>query len=428
MFQFTTETIINSAFDSNRKTPKFFADGKQFVVTRVGKFNPDCCSKVTRTVYAAPSIESLTNGLNTPAGVVTGLNGGSVLRLDIKLKRVDSYRSDYANDMTYNSKQLDYEITLGGVSTAATTDTLETIAKKFIAVVNKEVSQSDNAYIDIKWENNALVISCVDPFQKFVSAEIQLVHTPLNSTTGYYSLTGLDTYETVVDLIATASEFVAGNPGFGTFFQLVKNHRLPTQDNTHWLANNREERPVPGGKYNQYAVTQSIVRDNMGLSAVGMQVTSVTNHIFYVLDTLAADFEAALKAAKFEVVDLIKANGTYIPNAEVQDVDLDLWTNLNKDQLTAGTKQINFTIEDLPKSSTVTIKQANAALAYYYPGMDPDADGYNKVADYVIDANGNFEDGTNVYSVLGMPGEPIKIDIFKQGEDTPFKTIEYTVA
>lgn len=427
MFQFTTETIINSAFDSNGKTPKFFADGKQFVVTRVGKFNPDCCSKVTRTVYAASSIESLTNGLNTPAGVVTGLNGGSVLRLDIKLKRVDSYRSDYANDMTYNSKQLDYEITLGGVSTAATTDTLETIAKKFIAVVNKEVAQSDNAYIDIEWKNNALVISCVDPFQRFVSAEIQLVHTPLNSTTGYYSLTGLDTYETVVDLIATASEFVAGNPGFGTFFQLVKNHRLPTQDNTHWLANNREERPVPGGKYNQYAVTQSIVRDNMGLSAVGMQVTSVTNHIFYVLDTLAADFEKALEDAKFEVVDLIKASGAYVDNSGKQIVGIDenLFGGRDTSKDTAGMKQVNFTIDNLPKNGEVTIDQKNIAYDIFYNQTA----GTGKQADYATTADGKFaEDNTNVYSVLALPNYPIKITVTDKATTEVIKVIEYTVA
>lgn len=417
MYQFTTETIINSNKDSNGKLAKFFADGKYFRVTRVGNFNKDCCSKVTKTKYEAPVIEELTvdfNGKFTPVK-------DNIYRLTVNLYRVDSNRSDYANDLTYNAKQLFYE------AKADDTDVDKLIAK-FIKCWKYEVTTDDNVYVEISTPSTKkLTIKCTDPYQRIGLATIDLIHTPLNGTAQYTSLTGLDSFETVVN-INKEGVLTKGNIGFGTFFQLVKNHRLPSIDNTYWLAVNREERPVPGGQYNEYQLTSSIVRENMGISAVGMQVTSTTNHIFYVLTSIASDFEAALKAAKFEIVDAVKANGTYIPNAEVQDVDLDLWVNLDKDQLTAGTKQINFTIEDLPKSSTVTIKQANAALAYYYPGMDPDADGYNKVADYVIDANGNFSDGTNVYNVLGMPGEPIKIDIFKQGEDTPFKTIEYTVA
>lgn len=417
MYQFTTETIINSKFDSNGKLAKFFADGKYFRVTRVGNFNKDCCSKVTKTKYEAPVIEELTvdfNGKFTPVK-------DNIYRLTVNLYRVDSNRSDYANDLTYNAKQLFYE------AKAEDTDVDKLIAK-FIKCWKYEVTTDDNVYVEISTPSTKkLTIKCTDPYQRIGLATIDLIHTPLNGTAQYTSLTGLDSFETVVNL-SKEGTLTKGNVGFGTFFQLVKNHRLPSIDNTYWLAVNREERPVPGGQYNEYQLTSSIVRENMGISAVGMPVTSTTNHIFYVLTSIASDFEAALKAAKFEIVDAVKANGTYLPNAEVQDIDLELWVNLNKNKLTAGTKQINFTIEDLPKSSTVTIKQANAALAYYYPGMDPDADGYNKVADYVIDANGNFDDGTNVYSVLGMPGEPIKVDIFKQGEDTPFKTIEYTVA
>jgi hypothetical protein len=101
----------------------------------------------------------------------------------------------------------------------------------------------------------------------------------------------------VADLLNTATK-TEGNVGFGTTRQLMKNHRLPTIENTYWFATHKDERPVPGGKYNQYQLTLTTVRPNMGMSAVGQEVKSVTNHIFYILQGDAANaFEAQAKLA-----------------------------------------------------------------------------------------------------------------------------------
>lgn len=420
MYQFTTETIINSNKDSNGKLAKFFADGKYFRVTRVGNFNKDCCSKVTRTKYEAPVIEELVTDLsNLKSGATFVPVKDNIYRLTINLYRVDSNRSDYANDLTYNAKQLFYE------AKADDTDVDKLIAK-FIKCWKYEVTTDDNVYVEISTPSTKkLTIKCTDPYQRIGLATIDLIHTPLNGTAQYTSLTGLDSFETVVNL-SKEGTLTKGNVGFGTFFQLVKNHRLPSIDNTYWLAVNREERPVPGGQYNEYQLTSSIVRENMGISAVGMPVTSTTNHIFYVLTSIASDFEAALKAAKFEIVDAVKASGAYDKNGvQVVGVDENLFGGRDKSKDTAGMKQINFTIDNLPKSGEVQIKQENDAYDIFYG----QAEGTGKTGTYTTTADGLFtEDNTNVYSVIALPGYPVKVTITDTTTSEIIKVIEYTVA
>jgi hypothetical protein len=78
----------------------------------------------------------------------------------------------------------------------------------------------------------------------------------------------------------------------------MKNHRLPTIANTSWFASHQDERPIPGGKYNQYQMTIETERDNMGTSVVGQTAISKTNHIFYILDgEVSTAFEKAVKDA-----------------------------------------------------------------------------------------------------------------------------------
>ena len=307
MFQFTTETIINSAKLDNGKD-RFVYDGtnKVFRVMTTGNYpvKPDGtgASQITKTVYEAPVIEKIEFDTLDFSQLSVDANS-NIFRLSVVLMKVDENPSDYVDATTLAQKQLWYE----GIGCDG-----EEVLDSIKAGYDKEVQATANPYILIEKGTNKWTISCVDPSQKFVKVELQQVFTPLNATTGYTSLTGYDTFKVVADLLATAKDgktFTEGNVGFGTTRQLMKNHRLPTIENTYWFATHKDERPVPGGKYNQYQLTLTTVRPNMGMSAVGQEVKSVTNHIFYILQGDAitnADqtgFEDVAKAAGLTIVE-----------------------------------------------------------------------------------------------------------------------------
>ena len=104
---------------------------------------------------------------------------------------------------------------------------------------------------------------------------------------------------------------------------------------------NLDENPIIGAKYNQYTIHYCTNRGVLGTNAVGDTVKSVTTHVFYVNQNVAADFETAL--AKIGTV-LAVAPGTKTPdpgivNAETlsQEVtQLKTQVAAKQDKLTAG--------------------------------------------------------------------------------------------
>lgn len=290
MFQFTKERIINSVlydgldvFQAGTDVLRVIPGDNFYKDSKLGK-----TSKVVKTAYQAPVYEKLVSTVD----ISKADKNSNIFRLSVVLKKVDEYQSDYMDATTYNHKQLWYE---GKGSTAA-----EVVADLIKAVKN-EKNQSANVYVSVEGTGSQLTITCTDYAQKLVSVELQQVFAPLNSTTGYTTLTGAESYQVLQDLLAAgiaAGTLTNGTVGFGTTRQLMKNHRLPTIANTSWFASHQDERPVPGGKYNQYQMTIETERDNMGTSAVGQTVISKTNHIFYILDgDVSKAFEDAVKAA-----------------------------------------------------------------------------------------------------------------------------------
>lgn len=285
MYQFTTETIINSALDSNGVLAKYSYDDANniFKVSRVGNFKASEVLSCYKNAYVAPVKEKIVKTVTTTP------TSTKVYRLAIRLKRQDSFVSDYANDLSYNALQKYYEVT--GVSTAAG------LVTAFVAAINKEARLKDNIYITpTDGGSAALTLELVDEYTHFVSCEIQEVSTP--------TLTGYDTFTTLEDLLATGT-LTKGVEGFGTVKQIMKNLRIPTIATTNWTAINQEERPVAGGQYTQYSLKIKTNRGSMGMNVVGQEVSSVTDHVFYVLSTLVSGFETALTEAGIQIVNAL---------------------------------------------------------------------------------------------------------------------------
>lgn len=283
MYQFTTETIINSNLDSNGVLAKYSGANNIFSVSRVGNFKSNEVLSCFKNAYVDPVKEKIVKTITTVP------TASKVYRLSIKLKRVNSYVSEYANDMSYNALQKYYEIT--GVSTAAG------LVTAFVSLINKEAKLKDIVYVTpTDGGSAALTLEVVDEYTRFIEVLIQEVSS--------VSLTGYDTYTTLEDVLATGT-LTVGKEGFGTVKQITKNLRLPTLANTNWTAINQEEKPVAGGQYTQYSLKIKTNRGSMGMNVVGQEVSSVTDHIFYVLSTLVSGFETALTNAGISIVSAV---------------------------------------------------------------------------------------------------------------------------
>lgn len=87
-----------------------------------------------------------------------------------------------------------------------------------------------------------------------------------------------------------------GQNGFGTYSQLIKDLRLPTAPNNHWLSVNKNEMPVVGSLYTQYIITYyAPSTSNPSFTAVGNRSMSETTHVFWVKSDLIKDWEDLLK-------------------------------------------------------------------------------------------------------------------------------------
>ena len=79
-----------------------------------------------------------------------------------------------------------------------------------------------------------------------------------------------------------------GENSFGTYSQIVKDLRLPTIENSHWLHIRQAETPIIGAIYDQYIIEYCAPASNEGLAAVGQKLESHTTHVFWVNKNAAA--------------------------------------------------------------------------------------------------------------------------------------------
>ena len=284
MYQFTKETIINSNLDSNGTSTRFSASNGVFNVLRSGNFKAVEVLSCYKNGYVAPEKEKLVKTIAL-SPIAT-----KVYRLYVKLNRINSYTSDFSNDMSYNALEKYYEVT--GVAADLVAPAANLVAA-FETIINKENRIKDNPYFTVSKDSDELTLKVVDEYTHFVKVEIQEIIT--TSVTGYDSFT-------VVEDVLGGGTLTPGKEGFGTIKQITKNLRLPTLANTNWLALNQEEKPVAGGQYTQYSIKIMTNRGDMGgVSAMGQNVESITTHIFYVLSTLISDWEKALATAGISI-------------------------------------------------------------------------------------------------------------------------------
>lgn len=271
MFQYTNTIVLNSLKDVTTGLNKIVKDSDYVEVRRVNKYLKSNVSAMYKRAASDPVIGKAEFTITNP--------GAGIYRLKLYMRLSGSQNSYYANDFVFKGKPFVYEFRIASASTGAAD-----VAKEIKRVIDKIQAFYGDKYIKVETSGTKLTIHGVDEYQLFTEAKIQKLNTAANNP-----LTN-EVFEDVIEGTITKSV-----EGFGTYTHILKDLRLPTIEARKFEAVNQEELPVPGAKYNQYIIEYKVDRGLFGGAAVGQQVTSKTTHVFYVLDSLATEFETALE-------------------------------------------------------------------------------------------------------------------------------------
>lgn len=321
MFEFTTQTVFNKIVKTtendvrSKSAPKGYnvivKDTAKGPEVRIGntRFNHD---NVLDIQVKNHTPENLAKAEVDLAKLITLVTANSqdvqegnyriVLYVGLSMNSQDSF---YANPFVYKGKPLFVEFPI----TAA--DTAETAAARLVKIANKYLLftaqekildvtadegvvtfEGTNGYqifkqiLVQKYDPNASQIDCCNNNGDFVTIMkgVPVTYT-VDSSTGEVTVgeKTLD-FDGLRDL---ADDEIAIEPGIEAFLDynwMTHNLRLPTLANTNWWTANKSELPVVGGEYVQFIIRMCAKRLGVSGSVVGHETTSVTTHVFYVLD------------------------------------------------------------------------------------------------------------------------------------------------
>lgn len=288
-YDFTSTFIVNTNQDSSGKALWSATPASAGPPAVVGSFNfkrslnflEPRVAMINKRAYSAPQLAKAVIDLTT-------LTDNGHYRLALYIRLSGSVNSYYSNDLVFKGvpRYVEFEKTAS--------DTAATLATKIANQIRKWQVMYDHAIITAVANGNNIELNATDEYQRFTKVDIELYN---ESSTALYA----PHFEVVQSAkLATDPEYdgkntiTQGVEGFGTYEFILHNLRLPTIENSRWESITGAEMPVPGGTYNQYTIHYVANRGTFVGGAIGQLVKSKTTHVFYVLTSLAADFEAAL--------------------------------------------------------------------------------------------------------------------------------------
>ena len=300
MFQYTNTILVNSATDSSG-LPKWTSQAEDtasdpvvqgvFNYKRVNKFIKDNVvdSVIYKRVGYNPVMSTATITIPTSVTSTPGL-----YRVALYLRYAQGNRNSFfANDMTFYGKPLwiDFVVKAG--------DTPTDVAARIVTNYEKYKVIWDNKVLTISNTGAVVTITAADEFIRFMKADIEKFQ-PLDVDCACSDNCECRYVPVISAKQATDPDYdgtnviVQGKEGFGTFYQIYKDLRLPTMEAVRYAGINQEELPIPGVLYTQYTLHYRKRRGVLGTNAVGDLVTSGTTHVFFVAANLVTQFEAAI--------------------------------------------------------------------------------------------------------------------------------------
>lgn len=262
MFKYTKEIILNSLKMNDGKARVVSTD-EGVVIKRAGEYKLENIvdGKIYKTEPKAGQLATLK---------FKGLEKDKMYRLSFAVKMIHKFTGDMAN-ANFNEFGKEYLAEVKYVNGRG-------LAKAFELIKNPEVFSVDEVG----------KITFNDPYMSVSGVEVSMY----DEATGEYSLVGVN------DEVAYIGENVEP---FGTGEWIRENLRFPSYPNMRYAPMYEDEQPIEGANYVQYAFAYHSERPGLGgLSGVGQKIEAVTQHIFYVREELASEFEAGFGGVTFD--------------------------------------------------------------------------------------------------------------------------------
>lgn len=301
MFKYSVTSVINTINDYATGLPLFEglvgeaqADGTvledRLKIRRGLEFKKSNVQAVYHRGYRAAVNPEYKVALDTVAATP------GIYRISLYVTLSGSQDERYANTRVLKGKPIfvEFEVTAKENTAALVADKVIAITKKYLQMVYE-----DKIINIVKDSTTGIIIKGISGEQRF--SKVALEKWENNDWTVVdESINGVAGTKITVTAI--------GDNGFGTYRNIIKDLRLPTAANTRWTRIVQDETPVLGGMYDQYTIVYCVHRGVLGSDAVGNDVTSITEHVFYVKSDVKVDWEAAL--AKLGTVTEVDAAGT----------------------------------------------------------------------------------------------------------------------
>ena len=278
MFQFTTTTIINSnqAVDAQgnhlldnegNDLTKFAGDADKLRVFGTGIFK----SENIKSVYKRASSVGVRE---VSTIVIPQKAAGTLLRLEVNVKLHGRVQSDYTS---YNG-----DFSKPAVIDILATNDAEADAVEFARLYNKLKTEYGYSMFTVKADAGTLTLTARENGQ-LLSAELLEV-----------GELGPKLIPEITSL-AKSTVTVSGKKGFGDTAHMLQSIAIPTYENTRHFGILKDERPIVGAAYTQFTLKYDVPFGEEGVWLANNR--SVTTHVFWVIDSLADDFETEIVKA-----------------------------------------------------------------------------------------------------------------------------------
>ena len=282
MFQFTTTTIINSnkAVDAQGNylldnegadLTKFAGDADKLRVFGTGIFK----SENIKSVYKRASSEGKRGVYEI---VIPGAAANTLLRLEVNVKLHGRVQSDYTSYNGDFSKPAVIDIISSG--------TPANDAAEFARLYNKLKTEYGYSMFTAKAAGATLTLTARE--------NGQIIHAELFEVAEL----GSELIPKITSL-AKSTVTVSGKKGFGDTPHMLQSIAIPTYENTRHFGILKDERPIVGATYTQFTLKYDVPFGEEGVWLANNR--SVTTHVFWVIDSLAAAFEAEIVKAFADV-------------------------------------------------------------------------------------------------------------------------------
>lgn len=278
MFQFTTTTIINSnqAVDAQGNNlldseganlTKFAGDATQLRVFGTGIFKAENIKSVYKRASSVGVREVSTITIPEAAA-------NTLLRLEVNVKLHGRIQSDYTS---YNG-----DFSKPAVIDILSTGDAEADAEEFARLYNKLKTEYGYNMFTAEAAGKILTLTTRENGQ-LISAEL-------------FEVAELDkNLVPVITSLAKSTVDVSGKKGFGDTAYMLQSISIPTYENTRHFGILKDERPIVGAAYTQFTLKYEVLSGEDDIWNSAKKAT--TTHVFWVIEDLVANFEAAVKLA-----------------------------------------------------------------------------------------------------------------------------------